>query len=82
MRELEQKQNKCCHDNNNNKPTDLSAIIKRLDKAEKDILELGGIVKTVIDDLKDLLDAATEHNETANGAQGIFSAIIDYFVNE
>ena len=79
---MERKQKACCDDKNKNQPTDLSAILKRLDKIEKDILELGGVVKTVIDDLKDLLDAATEHNETANSSQNIFSAIIDFFVDE
>lgn len=79
---LERKQKACCDDQNKNQPTDLSAILKRLDKIEKDILELGGVIQTVIDDLKDLLDAATEHNETANSSQNIFSAIIDFFVDE
>ncbi len=83
LRELERKQQECC--DNKGKPeekTDLSAILKRLKKAEDDILDLGGVVKTVIDDLKDLLDAANEHNQTANSSQNIFSAIIDFFVDE
>lgn len=84
IREIERKQKECC--NNLNKPkqenTDLSAILKRIQKIEKDILDLGGVVMTVIDDLKDLLDAATEHTQTSDSAQGIFSAIIDYFINE
>ena len=84
IRDLERKQKECCDKINKPKDdsTDLSAILKRIQKIEKDILDLGGVIKTVIDDLKDLLDAATEHSQTANSAQGIFSAIIDYFVNE
>jgi small-conductance mechanosensitive channel len=84
LRDLERQQKECC--DNSNKPkndnANLTEILKRLTKAETDILDLGGIVGTVIDDLKDLLDAATEHNETADGSQNIFSAIIDFFVDE
>lgn len=79
---VERKQKACCNDKSENQSTDLSAILKRLGKIEQDILELGGVIKTIIDDLKDLLDAASEHNETANSSQGIFSAIIDFFVDE
>ncbi|MEA5601074.1 hypothetical protein [Nostoc sp. UHCC 0252] len=82
IRELERKQQQCCEGNQGDGNADLSQILKRLKKAETDILELGGVLKSVIDDLKDLLDAATEHSETANQSQGIFSAIIDFFVDE
>jgi flagellar hook-basal body complex protein FliE len=78
IRELERNQQGSQNGNN----ADLSDILRRLKKAETDILELGGVLKSVIDDLKDLLDAATEHSETANQSQGIFSAIIDFFVDE
>lgn len=82
IRELERKQKQCCEGSQNDNNVDLSQILKRLKKAEKDILELGGVVKTVIDDLKDLLDAATEQTETTNQSQNIFSSIINLFVNE
>lgn len=82
LRELERKQQQCCEGHQDDKNTDLSQILRRLKKAETDILELGGIIKTVIDDLKDLLDAATEHTETANQSQNIFSSIINFFVDE
>ncbi|PHJ59444.1 hypothetical protein VF14_27060 [Nostoc linckia z18] len=77
---LERKQNECC--DNKDKPTDLSALLKRLEKAEKDILELGGVVKTVIDDIKDILDSLGEHNENAKESQNIFSAIVNFFIDE
>jgi chromosome segregation ATPase len=79
---LERKQNECCNNKDKNKPTDLSAILKRLDKAEKDILELGGVVKTIIDDFKDVLDLLDEHNQNASESQNIFSGILDFFINE
>ncbi|MDZ8085617.1 MAG: hypothetical protein RMY16_08475 [Nostoc sp. DedQUE12b] len=82
IRELERKQQQCCEGHQEDGSVDLSGILKRLKKAETDILELGGVLKTVIDDVKDLLDAATEHTETANQSQNIFSAIIDFFVDE
>lgn len=82
LRDLERKQKECCDNQKDDKNTNLSEILKRLKKAETDILELGGVVQTVIDDLKDLLDAATEHNETANQSQNIFSSIINFFVDE
>nr|MDZ8016548.1 hypothetical protein [Nostoc sp. SerVER01] len=63
-------------------PTDLSEILKRLKKAEQDILELGGVVKTVIDDIKDILDSLNEHNQNANESQNIFSGILDFFIKE
>jgi septal ring factor EnvC (AmiA/AmiB activator) len=81
IRELERKQKECC-DNSDNGNADLSGILKRLKKAETDILDLGGITQEIVDDLKNLLDAAIEHTETANQAQGIFSSIIDFFVDE
>ncbi|WP_414574308.1 hypothetical protein [Nostoc sp. CCY 9925] len=74
LNDLEKKQN----DN----PNDLSAILKRLKKAETDILELGGVVRTVIDDLKDILDSLNEHNQNANESQNIFSGILNFFINE
>ncbi len=82
IRDLERKQAECCKDKDNDKKTDLSALLKRLDESEKNILELGGVIKDIVDDLKDLLDAATEHNETTKESQGIFSAIIDFFIDE
>ncbi|MDZ8240146.1 MAG: hypothetical protein RMZ69_23855 [Nostoc sp. ChiQUE01a] len=63
-------------------PTDFSEILKRLKKAETDILELGGVVRTVIDDLKDILDSLNEHNQNANESQNIFSGILNFFINE
>ncbi len=80
LNNLERKQNECCKDKD--KPTDLSALLKRLEKAEKDILELGGVVKTVIDDVKDILDSIGEHNENAKESQNIFSAIVNFFIDE
>ncbi|MDZ8240581.1 MAG: hypothetical protein RMZ69_26095 [Nostoc sp. ChiQUE01a] len=74
LNNLEQKQN--------NNPNDLSEILKRLKKAEKDILELGGVIKTVIDDIKDILDSLNEHNQNANESQNIFSAILNFFIDE
>ncbi|MBL1199902.1 MAG: hypothetical protein FWK04_12640 [Nostoc sp. GBBB01] len=79
---LERKQNECCNDKDKNKLTDLSALLKRLEKAEKDILELGGVVKTIIDDVKDILDSLGEHNENAKESQNIFSAIVNFFIDE
>jgi predicted transcriptional regulator len=82
IRELERKQQQCCEGHQDDSNVDLSGILKRLKKAETDILELGGVTKSVIDDLKDVLDAMAEHTETANQSQNIFSAIIDFFVDE
>ncbi|BAY78361.1 hypothetical protein NIES25_48350 [Nostoc linckia NIES-25] len=84
IRELERKQNQCCKgkNNNNSKDFDPSEILKRLAKAEKDILELGGVVKSVIDDVKDILDSLGEHNENAKESQNIFSAIVNFFIDE
>ncbi len=83
IRELERKQNQCCKDKDNNgNGFDPSEILKRLAKAEKDILELGGVVKTVIDDLKDVLDSLNEHNQNAGESQNIFSGILDFFIDE
>ena len=65
-----------------NSNIDLSTIERRLKKAEIDILDLGGVIKSIIDDLKDLLDTATEHTETANKSQDIFAGIISFFINE
>ncbi|MDZ8108987.1 MAG: hypothetical protein RM338_25645 [Nostoc sp. DedQUE12a] len=80
IRELERKQNECCN-NKDNKGNDFdpSEIFKRLSKAEKDILDLGGVVKTVIDDVKDILDSISEHNENASESQNIFSTILGFF---
>lgn len=79
LNNLEKKQKECC---DKDKPTDLSALVKRIEKAEKDILELGGVVKTVIDDIKDILDSLGEHNENAKESQNIFSAIVNFFIDE
>ncbi|MFN6499783.1 MAG: hypothetical protein RMX65_022710 [Nostoc sp. DedQUE01] len=74
LNDLEKKQNK--------NPNDLSAILKRLKKAEDDILDLGGIIKTIVDDLKDILDSLNEHNQNASESQNIFSGILDFFIKE
>ncbi|MBH8563774.1 hypothetical protein I8748_16510 [Nostoc sp. CENA67] len=83
--DLKKKQEQCCSSKSNtqnpkNNQTDLTAILKRLAKAEKDILELGGIVKEVIDDIKEILDSLTEHNGTTQESQNIFSFVFDLFL--
>lgn len=57
-------------------------ILKRLAKAEKDILQLGGVIKELIDDIKNILDSVDEHNQNANESQNVLTNILDFFINE
>lgn len=85
IRDVENLQKQCCDKKENgdkNKPTDLTEINRRLEKVEKDILTLGGVVKEVIDDLKDALDSLDEHNKNADESQGIFAKILDFFTDD
>ncbi|MEH1809641.1 hypothetical protein [Nostoc sp.] len=82
MRELERRQKECCNQKSKDNDTDLSGILERLKKAETDILDLGGVLGTVIDDLKDVLDSISEHNDNAKESQNIFSTILGFFIDE
>jgi archaellum component FlaC len=63
---------------NKQQPPDSSLlpIYKRLSKAETDILDLGGIVKSVIDDVDFTNQSIKEHNDNANSNQNIFKDIV------
>jgi hypothetical protein len=61
---------------------DLAPIYKRLAKLDKEILDLGGVIGSIIDDIKDILDSVNEHNDNATGNQNIFSSILDFFIDE
>lgn len=65
-----------------NQQQDLSQIYRRLSKIEKDVLDLGGIVKSIIDDIKDILDSVDEHNQNATQSQNVFSNILKFFIDE
>lgn len=54
----------------------LQPIYKRLVKNESDILDLGGIIKSVIDDVDFTNQSIKEHNETATDNQNIFNDIV------
>ncbi|MBN3959256.1 hypothetical protein [Nostoc sp. NMS8] len=83
LRDLEQKQKQCCDENNkNNNNNNNNDLERRVKKLEDDVLDLGGIIKDCVDDLADLMNTALEHTKVANSAQSIFSAIIDFFVDE
>lgn len=64
------------------KNNDESEILKRLAKAEKDILELGGIITEIIDDVADVLDSVDEHNQNANESQSVLSKILNFFIDD
>lgn len=63
---------------NKQQPTEsnLLPIYRRLAKAETDILDLGGIVKSVIDDVDFTNQSIKEHNDNANNHQNIFKDIV------
>jgi DNA repair ATPase RecN len=54
----------------------LLPIYKRLSKAETDILDLGGIVKSLVDDVDFTNQSIEEHNENSNNNQNIFKDIV------
>ncbi|MBD2438257.1 hypothetical protein [Nostoc sp. FACHB-110] len=62
--------------------TNLISILKRLSKAENDILDLGGITKELIDDIKNILDSVDEHNKNAGESQNVLSNILNFFIND
>ncbi|BAY34178.1 hypothetical protein NIES2107_60830 [Nostoc carneum NIES-2107] len=65
-----------------NKVDKLAKINERLAKAEKDILDLGGIIQSLIDDVGHLTEAVGEHNKTASNNRNIFQSIIQAFIEE